>query len=216
MSYDLFAAVDSLYRFPPEVRAALAESIELRNTVIPMTQTQRNNLTGADLWNGRMVVNTTTGRVNRYNSATTSWKVVVEADDIEDYADLPRGILAVAHYNLNQPVIVGNTDLTGLSVPVTLAEDRILRISGHACATVNTASSAQCEVNIHEGATRLARTGLNILATGLGYFNPVCVLPVDAGVHTFKLMATANGATSMETLGATAPEFIMVEDLGPA
>lgn len=73
MPYDLYPAVDENYDFPPEVRAALAKTTELRNTVVPMTQTARNNLTGPELWNGRLIYNTTTERINRYDAVDGAW-----------------------------------------------------------------------------------------------------------------------------------------------
>jgi microcystin-dependent protein len=69
MSYDLYPAVDEDYQFAPEVRAALAASTELRNQVVPMTETQRNNLAGAELWNGRLILNTTSNRIDRYDGS---------------------------------------------------------------------------------------------------------------------------------------------------
>lgn len=83
MAYELFPAVDEDYNFPPEVRAALAASVELRNTVLPLTQTQRNNLTGTDLWDGRLVLNTTTDRLNRYDAGTATWKVIADVSDLD-------------------------------------------------------------------------------------------------------------------------------------
>lgn len=73
MAYDLYPAVDEDYNFPPLVRSALAKSVELRNTVVPMSQTQRNNLSGAELWDGRLIVNTTSNRIDRYDEDSTSW-----------------------------------------------------------------------------------------------------------------------------------------------
>lgn len=81
MTYELFAGVDDDYNFPPEVRAALAASTEMRNTVVPMTTTQRNNLSGAGLWDGRTILNTTTDRINRYDLGTTSWVAIADLTD---------------------------------------------------------------------------------------------------------------------------------------
>lgn len=82
MPYDLYPAVDETYNFPPVVRGALAKSLDLRNTVIPMTTVQRNNLVGVDLWNGRLILNTTTNRINRYDLTTASWLAVAEFNEI--------------------------------------------------------------------------------------------------------------------------------------
>lgn len=69
MAYDLYPAVNEDYEFAPAVRVANALTPEFRNQVVPMTETQRNNLDGDDLWNDRMVFNTTTTRINRYNGS---------------------------------------------------------------------------------------------------------------------------------------------------
>lgn len=82
MAYDLFPAVDPQYNFPPEVRGALAKSLELRNTVLPMTTTARNNLVGAELWDGRLILNTTTDRINRYDLGTLTWLPVADMADV--------------------------------------------------------------------------------------------------------------------------------------
>ena len=82
MVYNRFAAVDENELFPLSVREALAASPELRSLIIPMTQVQRNNLTGTDLWDGRVVANTTTDRLNRYDAGSDSWKVVLETADL--------------------------------------------------------------------------------------------------------------------------------------
>jgi hypothetical protein len=78
MPYDYYPAIDETMNFSPAVRAALAKSLDLRNTVLPMTTVQRNNLVGADLWNGRLILNTDTGRINRYDLATVTWVAVAE------------------------------------------------------------------------------------------------------------------------------------------
>jgi len=211
MSYDLFPAVDSLYRFPPEVRAALAESVELRSLVIPMTNTQRNNLTGADLWDGRLVLNTTTDHINRYDGGSSSWKVIPNQEDLDA---LPQGVLGKAVYGSNQNGIIGVTPLTGLSVPVTMPAGRQVRVSAHVTATMVTVGG-QTEVNIlNDVGTMIARSGCNLLATGFGTYDPWCVIEPAAGARTYYLQATANGADHMETLSGTSPSYLMVEDLG--
>jgi hypothetical protein len=89
MAYDRYPAVDEAFKFAPEVRAALATDAVLRNVVVPMTQTQRNNLTGTDLWDGRLIENTTTDRVNRYDAGSDTWKILIET------ADLTSGLAVV-------------------------------------------------------------------------------------------------------------------------
>lgn len=87
MGYDLYPAVDENYNFPPEVREALAASVELRDTVVPMTQTVRNNLAGPQLWDNRLIFNTTIDRIDRYDEALGQWVTVTSepAGIIKEY-----------------------------------------------------------------------------------------------------------------------------------
>lgn len=78
MAYDLYPAIDLGYNFPPEVRAALAASLELRNTVVPMTTTTRNNLLAGDKWDGRLILNTTLNQIERWDADLTSWIAIVD------------------------------------------------------------------------------------------------------------------------------------------
>lgn len=81
MAYDLYPAVDENYNFPPEVRAALAKSVDLRQTIIPMTTTERNNLAAADKWDGRFILNTDLDRIQRYDAGSSTWSTSAEAID---------------------------------------------------------------------------------------------------------------------------------------
>lgn len=85
MAYDFYPAVDTGYNFPPEVRAALAASTELRNTVIPMTTLVRDNLTGAEKWDGRVILNTTIDRLERWDNTGATWQQVADILDLAPY-----------------------------------------------------------------------------------------------------------------------------------
>jgi microcystin-dependent protein len=102
MAYDLYPAVDETYNFAPEVRQALSKSMELRNTVVPMSTTARNNLTAGERWDGRVIANTTTRRVERYDLGTATWNELLEPSDlneagtlIQEYVDarMPSGVI---------------------------------------------------------------------------------------------------------------------------
>lgn len=69
MAFDLYPAVNEDYEFPVPVREANALTPEFRSQVKPMTETQRNNLTGVELWQDRLIFNTTTVRINRYTGS---------------------------------------------------------------------------------------------------------------------------------------------------
>ena len=73
------------YQYPDEsdtvtVYPALAEANALLDDARPgisvVTTTQMNAYTGSDLWDSRIVWNTTVGAFYRYNLATTTWVVV--------------------------------------------------------------------------------------------------------------------------------------------
>ena len=111
MAYDLYPAVDEDYNFPPEVRQAIATAPETRNTVIPMTTTQRNNLTGTDLWDGRLIFNTDTDRINRYDVGTASWGVIAdELDAIARYTTAQRDNLSGVAKSDNRVILNTDTD----------------------------------------------------------------------------------------------------------
>lgn len=127
----------------------------------------------------------------------------------------PLGLLGKAEVTANQTGIIGIIDLTGLSVTVTVAANRKIRVKGYVDATMNLVSG-QTEVLIYEGATPLHRALGNVNATGGITLAPEVNLQAPAaGAHTYKLRATANGANNMETLAAAAyPAWIAVYDDG--
>jgi hypothetical protein len=93
MAYDLYPAVDENYDFPPEVRQALAESMELRNTVVPMTTTMRNNLMPIELWDGRLIANTTTDYLEKYDATGLIWNPIANLTDLTAKVDRAGGTM---------------------------------------------------------------------------------------------------------------------------
>jgi hypothetical protein len=53
---------------------ALARWADARPGVSPLTTAQRDALAGADLWDGRVIWNITTARLERYNAGTATWR----------------------------------------------------------------------------------------------------------------------------------------------
>lgn len=64
---------DENYDLPLPVSSRLAESVELRSLVVPMTEAERNLLSSADKWNGRTIYNITTQTLDIWVSAANSW-----------------------------------------------------------------------------------------------------------------------------------------------
>lgn len=90
---------------------ALAGWVNDAPGVAALTTTARNALTGAALWDGRMVLNTTTDRLNRYDLGTTTW---VEIPDTADIAAL----LATS----GTPAALGTTASRGVSTSAARAD----------------------------------------------------------------------------------------------
>jgi hypothetical protein len=111
--------------------------------------------------------------------------------------------------------VIAETDVTGLTVTVTVGANRRIRVTGDA-SLVSNGSSA--EGRIKEGVTILGRFGrLAPPATSdLARQSGSVVLTPSAGSHTYKLtvLGTTPGVEIM--CSAQEPAFILVEDLGPA
>lgn len=56
---------------------ALAAWVNARPGIATMNATERDALTGADLWDGRVIYNTTTSRHEGWEAGTSSWRAVV-------------------------------------------------------------------------------------------------------------------------------------------
>ena len=96
MVYNIYPAVDNVtYLFPPVVIEKLAATPELRNTIIPMTLTQRNDLSGVNLWDGRLVFNLNTKKINRYDSGTQLWYEIDSDNKVLKAGDTMTGPLTL-------------------------------------------------------------------------------------------------------------------------
>jgi hypothetical protein len=59
---------------------ALATWVDARPGVSPLTTAQRDALTGADLWDGRVIFNLTAVQLERYDAAATVWRTASISD----------------------------------------------------------------------------------------------------------------------------------------
>lgn len=60
---------------------SLAKWVDARPGVSSLTTAQRDALAGTDLWDGRVIWNSTVGRLERYNTGTTSWLLAAVTHD---------------------------------------------------------------------------------------------------------------------------------------
>lgn len=128
---------------------------------------------------------------------------------------LPGGWIGYAQVTASQTGIgSAATDVTGLTVAVTVGASRRIAIRAQAGAQQQT-ETALAEFNIYEDTTRLTRHPVTIAAGLFDMMSPSVVLTPAAGAHTYKIVAhTAAGTLDILASGDW-PAYILVEDLGP-
>jgi hypothetical protein len=153
------------------------------------------------------------GSSARQHATGMTWR---HAALVSDY----DSVLGYAQVTANQGTFTTEVDLTSLTVTVTVpyAAHRI-KVSAFAAFQSSVASDTVA-FRIKEGATVLQECGVVLPSTAnnnVGVTATVVLVPT-AAAHTYKLSALKELGTGNITMGAsaTAPAFILVEDLGPA
>jgi hypothetical protein len=125
------------------------------------------------------------------------------------------GTLGYAEVTANQGPFSAVTDLTGLTVTVTVGTGRRIRISA-LVDLFGTVANDQSEVDIAEGATVLQSVIMRHAATGHLSHEPERILTPTPGSHTYKLTGQRLSGTGTFTMQATGnqPAYILVEDIG--
>ena len=128
------------------------------------------------------------------------------------------GILGYAERTANQTGISAITDLTGLSVTVTMAAGRRIKITGKGNVNQVT-STGTIRGIIREGSTSLndwmwanQPPGTPGDLMGMGEV----ILTPTAGSHTYKLSLQTSAGTTNLVAASDRPAFILVEDIGAA
>ena len=107
------------------------------------------------------------------------------------------------------------TDLTSLTVTVTVGTSRRVKITGFVPGRQQT-SGGLVKINIQEGATVLTSAYLTAGVAVFSIFTAQVVLTPSSGSHTYKLTAETSAGTFDTSPSAANPVSIVVEDLGPA
>lgn len=71
---------------PADIAARVNPVAQLQHDrpgVSPLTTTQRNALSGAELWDGRVILNTTGDRIQRWDAGTSTWLSIADASEIQ-------------------------------------------------------------------------------------------------------------------------------------
>ena len=136
-------------------------------------------------------------------------------------AQLPWGWLGYATQTGTQTGITTQVDLTGLSIPVTVGANRLIKITAWAMLTSSVANDA-ARLLIMEGATQLSLCDVYVdVAGNVCNATEMVILAPTAGAHTYKLQGSRGTGTGNISLlgnsgGFNYPAFILVEDIGPS
>ena len=129
------------------------------------------------------------------------------------------GVLGYAQVVANQSGLAALADLTGLSIAVTVAASRRIRVTLWCLGAISTVAGDRGQAHIREGTTTLTRSlhRFDGTTTESGF----CVIWVgtpSAGSHTYKGSYERASGTGTHSWVADAqgPSFILVEDIGAA
>jgi hypothetical protein len=127
---------------------------------------------------------------------------------------LPAGTIGYASTTTNQTGISAVTDLTGLTLTFTAVAGRRYKITGQIRAVQNTTSSNNT-LSITDGAGTAANQSVQSIPAGSGLMHYVTAVVVPgAGSKTYKLRLQTGAGTTDTSVGASAPGFILIEDIG--
>jgi hypothetical protein len=135
-----------------------------------------------------------------------------------EYNGAAGGWIGYVEITSDQSGITTETDITGLSVTVTVGADRTILVTGSIRASNNTASRAAI-MYIKESTTYLQRADAHFVAADIGASieRSVRINDPSTGSHTYKLSADALiGGSATVRASSTAPSFLLVQDIGPA
>jgi hypothetical protein len=130
----------------------------------------------------------------------------------------PSSTLGYAEAIVGQGGIVGsNADLTSLTLTVTVAAGRRIKISGHTLAR-STVANDVFQVGIYEGATLINAAKDSVPTTDDLSVDVFAIITPSAGTHTYKLVGLRSSGSGTITVaaGATFPAFILIEDITAA
>lgn len=136
------------------------------------------------------------------------------------HAKMPKGWIGWSQKTGNQTTITTTADVTDLSVTVTPASNRLLRVSFQ-LNFQRTVADGLTVFLINAGGSAVKATGWSVRAaseehTALGW---VLSMPAGGSPITYKIQAwnaTGTGSTSVIAADTTNPSMILVEDIGPS
>jgi hypothetical protein len=163
-------------------------------------------------YEGQTIYQQDTKQLLSYTSSTTGWQKLWS---------MPWGIVGFASRTSDQTGIgTSATDITSLSLTATYVANRRIKITAFGGVASGGASGDSAYLYIRESSTQLAIAKTPSGAAsfyGDSTLTAMTVITPTAGSHTYKVSASqTNGSTGTFAASATAPGFILIEDLGPS
>ncbi len=149
----------------------------------------------------------------------TAYVATESAGDVltaANFNKLPGGLIGYAVVTSTQTGISTVTDLTSLTVTVTVNTSRIVMIDALVVVLQQSVGGTP-SVSIYEGATQLGSAGGTHTASAtFATYRPMCIISPSSGAHTYKLRASTSAGTVDTSASATQPATLAVYDFGPA
>lgn len=164
-----------------------------------------------------------TGSVSVYSAITSDSDKEVSFIVVEDITGTPSpaGImptsqtLAYAEVQADQAGITTATDLTGLTITISVPSGRRIKITGRIAASSSVASDV-INSSLYEGATELQQGRAHVTVGGSNAtIITEAMLTPSAGIHTYKLSLSRFAGTGTLTMASSAvrPAFLLAEDV---
>jgi hypothetical protein len=163
----------------------------------------------------QVMVSTATGTIQPLAGATYPAFLLVE--DITPTPapanTAPSSTLAYAEITTTPATFTSIVDIPGLSVAVTVAAGRRIRVSAQGVLN-NSAAGNRTNLFLYEAGAQLQRGAIVAGAAGINEsVSPSTVLSPSAGSHTYYVRASADAGTGTLTATTTGPAYILVEDI---
>lgn len=151
-------------------------------------------------------------------ASRTSYPATESAGDVlttTNFNKLPGGCIGYIFKTSAQTGISSETDLTTLTVTVTVNTSRLIRVEGWV-AVQQITSAGTPSLRLKESSTQLQQANVALNASDTGYLYVVTVLSPSSGSHTYKLTLSTTTATVNTVCSSTFPGILMVTDIGPS
>lgn len=133
----------------------------------------------------------------------------------------PLGVLGYAKSTSTQEITTA-TEITSLSVTVTVGTSRLIKITGHVTYSFASGTPTYVQAYVNESTTILSTANMAVSGSGDEFDQwtvevTALVVAPSAGSHTYRIrLAPIGGGTLQTTLTSSNQHFILIEDIGEA